>query len=145
MANTEMVIDSIRVELRDYRRAVILKDKAGDRYFHIWVGDYEADAIAAGLSKVNGSAFVHVFVYSIISKLGATLKYVLINKFIRANFHAKVFIERGSDVFEIDCRPSDAIVIALRASAPIFVTEEIVKTVWLTSSEIDKIFRVKKD
>ncbi len=147
MDNVEMVIDSVRVSLLNYQRAVILKEKAGERYLPMWVGAYEGDAISTGLLKVNASAsgpLVHDLVCSIISKLGAALKYVVVDKFIQETFRAKVFLEREGEDFEIDCRPSDASAIAIRESAPVYVTEEILKEVGLTLSEIHKITRSKE-
>ena len=147
MAEVEMVIDSVRAALINYQRAAVLKEKAGERYLPIWVGSYEADAISAGRMKLNSCAsgpLVHDFVCSVISKLGAALKCVVVYDFIQETFHAKVILERGGEAFEIDCRPSDAFATAIRACTPIYVTEEILEEVGLTLSEIDKIFRFKK-
>ena len=147
MAQVEMTVDSVRVALINYQRAVILKEKNEERYLPIWVGAYEADAIATGLLKINACAsgpLIHDFVCSVISKLGATLKYVVVDKFIQDTFHAKVFLEREGETLEIDCRPSDAFATAIRAGAPIYVTEKILKEAGLTLSEIDKITRSQK-
>jgi len=140
MGNIEMIIDSTRVALINYQRAVMLKEKDGERYLPMWVGGYEADAIATGLLKASASGpLTHDFICSIISKLGATLKYVLVHKLIQETFYAKAFLEREGKAIEIDCRPSDAFAVAVRAGAPIFVTEEILKEAGITVDELGKL------
>ena len=140
MANIEMVIDSVRVALINYQRAVILKEKDGERYLPMWIDVAQADAIATGLQKAYSSKpLTHDFICSIISNLGAELKYVVVDELTEETFHAKAFLEREGNVIEIDCRPSDAFATALRAEAPIFVTEEILKESGITTDEINKI------
>ena len=142
MARAEMVIDSVRVALINYQRAVILKEKAGERHLPMWVDGAQADAIATGLQEARSSKLLtHDFICSIISNLGAVLKYVIVDKLIDETFYAKAFLEREGKVIEIDCRPSDAFATAVRAEAPIFVTEEVLEKAGLTTGEIDKIDR----
>jgi len=79
MAKIEMVIDSVRVALIDYQRAVILKEKAGERYLPIWIDAAQGDALAIELQNVTVSeSLPHDFVLSIIKKLGAVLRYVIV-------------------------------------------------------------------
>jgi len=128
MEHVEMAIDSIRVALMNNKRALILKDKAGKRYLPMWVGEYEADAIATGLINArpgDSGPLVYDFICLMINKLGAVLKYVVIDKYVRETFSAKVFLEKEGEFLEIDCRPSDALATAIRACAPIYVTEKI--------------------
>ena len=126
MSEVEMVIDSINVALMDYRRAVILKEKGGERYLPMWVAADQADTILTRPSKVTPlEPLTHDFICSLIRKLGAVLKYVVVDELTRETFHAKAFLEREGNVIEVDCRPSDAFATAIRGNAPIFVTEEI--------------------
>jgi len=148
MAKVEMTVDSVGVALIDYQRAIILKGKNEERYLPIWVGAYEADAIETGLRKMNACSsgpLVHEFVCSVIGKLGATLKYVVVDRFMQDTFLAKIFLERAGETLKIDCRPSDAFATAIRAGAPIYITEKILKEVGLTLSELYKITRSKKE
>ncbi len=145
MAKTEMIIDSVRVSLINYQRAIILKEKGGERYLPMWIGATEVDAIATGLLKASASGpLTHEFICSIISKLGATLEYVLVYKLIQETFHAKAFLEREGKVIEIDCRPSDAFATAIRVDAPIFVAEEILTKSGVTVDDLGKLI-VRKE
>ncbi len=84
MAKIEMVIDSVRVALINYQRAVILKEKSGERYLPMWVDAVQADAIARSLKKSPASeTLTHDCVCSIISGLGPALKYVVVDELIR--------------------------------------------------------------
>ena len=95
MPNIEMIIHSISVALIDYRRAVILKEKNGDRYLPLWIGSTEADAIVIGLPKACTSVLLtHDFVCSIIKELGAILKYVILNTLTDDNYQAKTIGKR---------------------------------------------------
>ena len=146
MAKIEMVIDSVRVALIDYQRAVILKEKAGERHLPMWVDVAQADAIATGLQEARSSKpLTHDFICSIISNLGAALKYVVVDELVQETFHAKAFLEREGEVIEIDCRPSDAIATALRAEVPIFVTEEILIKAGVKVDELGKLDEGKEE
>ncbi len=95
MANTEMIIDSVRLAIMDYRRRVILKEKGGERYLAIWVADAGADAVAAALQKVH---FEEPYTWNTLgataSKLRARLKYVLVDQLVGETAHAKAFLEK---------------------------------------------------
>jgi bifunctional DNase/RNase len=112
----EMVIDSIRVSLMNYQRVVILKQRATDRYLPIWIGSPEADAIAVKLQDVSvPRPLTHDLMGSVISTLGATVNRVVVTDLSNDTFYAKLVLDLpdGAEV-EVDCRPSDAIAIAVR-------------------------------
>jgi len=145
MAKIEMVIDSVRLALINYQRAVILKENCSERYLPMWVGPAEAHAIATGLLKACApEPLTHDFICSIINHLGAVLKCVVIDELIEETFNAKAFLEREGKIIEIDCRPSDALAVAIRAEVPIFVTEEILKEIGVTTGEIKRITEPRK-
>jgi bifunctional DNase/RNase len=112
----EMVIDSIRVSLMNYQRVVILKERDTDRYLPIWIGSPEADAIAVKLQDVSvPRPLTHDLMGSVISTLGAVVDHVVVYDLANDTFFAKLVLnltEGGNK--EIDCRPSDAIAIAVR-------------------------------
>lgn len=138
MGNVEMIIHSIEVALIDYQRAVVLKEKNGERYLPMWVDAIQADAIVTGLSKVTSpEQLTHDFICSIIDTLGAVLKHVVVHKLVVDNYQARAILERDDKTIEIDCRPSDAVATAIRVNAPIFVTEEIIAKLGVTISELD--------
>jgi hypothetical protein len=78
----EMVIDSIRVSLMNYQRVVILKEKDANRYLPIWIGPAEADAIAVKLQNVElARPLTHDLLHSVITTLGASLNFIVVNDF----------------------------------------------------------------
>jgi bifunctional DNase/RNase len=133
MNKIEMYRDSLQVSLMNYQRTVILKEKDGKRVLVIFISADGAKAIKMLLQN-NPVApnLANDFIYDIINKLGATLKYVVVDKLVQETFYAKTVIDHGSENIEIDCRPSDAFAIALRAGVPIYVTEEILSKVGVT-------------
>ena len=122
----EMVIDSIRVSLMNYQRVVILKEKAAERYLPIWIGRAEADAIAV---KLQGATvprpLTHDLLYSIINALGATINFILLSDLKSDTFYAKIVFNADGGQMEVDCRPSDALALAVRAEVPIYVEEAV--------------------
>ena len=128
MANIEVVIDSIRVSLMNYQRVVILKEKEGARYLPIWIGPAEADAITVKTQGISLSRpLTHDFTCAAIDASGASLRSVIINKLENDCFYAKVVLQVNRGQKEIDCRPSDALAVAVRKGVPIFADEKVLK------------------
>jgi len=122
----EMVIDSIRVSLMNYQRVVILKEKLADRYLPIWIGPAEADAIAVKLQGVSvPRPLTHDLLYSIVDALGASVHSVIVNDLKNDTFYAKITLDVDGGQMEIDSRPSDALALAVRVEAPIYVEESV--------------------
>ena len=126
MAEIEMVFDSIRVSLMNYQRVVITKEKNGKRYIPIWIGPAEADAIAVKMQNVSlPRPLTHDFLYAIINGLKATVKRAVIISDLKNDcYYAKVVLSVDDEQIEIDCRPSDALALALRAGVPIFADDK---------------------
>jgi len=125
MAEIEMVIDSVRVSLMNYQRVVILKEKEGKRYLPCWVGPAEADAISVKMQGVSvPRPLTHDFVCAVIDNLKATVKHAIISDLKKDTFYAKVVLITDDERIEIDCRPSDALAVALRVGAPIFADDQ---------------------
>ena len=123
----EMSIDSIRVSLTNYQRVVILKVKESDRYLPIWIGATEADAIALKLQEVNvPRPMTHDLLGLIIASLGAKVNHILVSDLSDDTFYAKIILQHNGDHTEIDCRPSDAIALAVRTQAPIYVEDAVI-------------------
>ena len=128
MANVEMTIDSIRISLMNYQHVVILKEKETDRYLPIWVGPTEADAIAVKLQDVPiPRPLTHDFLCNIIEITGCKVKSTIISELDNDTFYSKLLIAAHDKSYEVDCRPSDGIAVAVRANAPIFAAEEVLK------------------
>ncbi len=122
----EMVIDSIRVSLMNYQRVVILKEKMADRYLPIWIGPNEADAIAVKLQGVNVQRpLTHDLLRSVIDTLGAKVNFITVNDLKNDTFFAKITLDVNGGQLEVDSRPSDALALAVRVEAPIYVDDSV--------------------
>jgi bifunctional DNase/RNase len=122
----EMTIDSIRVSLMNYQRVVILKEKLADRYLPIWIGPAEADAIAVKLQGVDvPRPLTHDLLRSVIDALGARVNSVVVSDLKNDTFYAKITLDVDGGQMEIDSRPSDALALAVRLEAPIYVDESV--------------------
>jgi len=118
----EMLIDSIRVSLMNYQRVVILKERMAERYLPI----AEADAIAVKLQDVNvPRPLTHDLLSSVIDNLGATVNSIVVNELKNDTFYAKIILNVDGGVIEVDSRPSDALALAVRVEAPIYVEETV--------------------
>lgn len=124
----ELVIDSIRVSLMNYQRVVILKVKDSDKYVPIWIGSSEADAIALKLQDVSvPRPLTHDLLNSVIVSLGATVEHIIVSDLNNDTFFAKIVLQFNGEKMEVDSRPSDAIALAVRTSAPIFAENSVVE------------------
>lgn len=122
----EVIIDSVRVSLMTQHRLVILKDQITDRYLPIWIGPFEADAITYELQEMpQQRPFTHDLIKSIIREMGGRVVQVLINDLRNDVFYARLVIDINGKQVDIDSRPSDAIAIAVRVKAPIYVAEHV--------------------
>ena len=122
----EMSIDSIRVSLMNYQRVVILKEKMGERYLPIWIGPAEADAIAVKLQGVEvARPLTHDLLASLIDALGARVESIIVSDLKEDAFYAKINLIVSGGRVEIDSRPSDALALAVRVGASIFVDEAV--------------------
>jgi len=124
----EMVIDSIRVSLMNYQRVVILKEKVSDRYLPIWIGPAEADAIAVKLQGVNvPRPLTHDLMNSMLDTLGARIESIAVTDLKNDTFYARIYININGSQLEVDSRPSDALALAVRVEAPIYVDDSVLE------------------
>ena len=129
----EVFVESIRVNMTNYKRVVMLKEKAGERYLPIWVGHFEADAIAIPMQNVPvNRPLTHDFAASAIASLGGTVTQAVVSELTDQTFFAKVVVDADGRQVEIDSRPSDAIAIAIRAKVPIYVEDAVMDTAGMT-------------
>jgi bifunctional DNase/RNase len=143
-AMLEMIIDSIRVSLMNYQRVVILKEKESERYLPIWIGSPEADAIAVKLQDLAvPRPLTHDLLGSVIGTLGASVEHILVSGLTNDTFYAKMFLstqKEGTErpnTLEIDCRPSDAIAMAVRTGVPIYVDEGVLDRAGIVMDQAD--------
>ena len=120
----EVVIDSIRISLISQHRIVMLRDVDGERQLPIWIGPCEAEAITIELQDVEiARPVTHDLLKNTITEMGGTVSHILISELRDQVFYARLFVDVSGDMLEIDCRPSDAIAVAVRAKVPVFVDE----------------------
>jgi len=107
---------------------VILKDVNGGSVLPIWVGIYEANAIALEIEKVTTPRpMTHDLIKNLLMGLETRVHKVVVNELRDDTFYAVIWLEREGQAISIDSRPSDALALALRVDCPIFVEDEVLK------------------
>lgn len=114
---------------------VVLKDVASETVMPIWVGIFEANAIAIEIEKVAAPRpMTHDLTRNLIRHLDACLERVVITELKDDTFHSVLWLKRGTEWMTVDARPSDAIALALRSDCPIYVSEQVMQTAKLNTS-----------
>jgi len=125
--HVEMRIKGLMLDPITNMPIVILSDLEGQRILPIWVGFFEANAIALQMENVTTPRpMTHDLLKNVICGLNASVKKIVVNNLWDNTFYALVFIEIGGETMAIDSRPSDAIALALRMKSPIYVEEEVI-------------------
>ncbi|MDX6655093.1 MAG: uncharacterized protein QOH18_2500 [Solirubrobacterales bacterium] len=134
----EMVVESVRVHMLSSRHVVILKETDHDRYLPIWIGPWEASAIAMKLQGLTPDRpLTHDLFASALEGLGVRVDRVVISTLAEETYHARLHLERDGHVFEIDSRPSDALALAVRTGGRIFASELVLEQAALGAGEGD--------
>src|SRR5881396_241109 len=108
---------------------VILKDANSDTVLPIWVGVYEANAIALEIEKVSTPRpMTHDLIKNVLAGLDAHVHKIVVTELKEDTFYAVIWMEREGRIISVDSRPSDALALALRVDCPIFVEDEVLKT-----------------
>ena len=124
----EMKVEGLTLDPLTNMPIIILKDLAGDKALPIWVGYFEANAIALEIEKINTPRpMTHDLLNNIISSLQAKVKHILVTDLKDNTFFAEISVIQNGGDMTIDCRPSDAIALALRSKSPIFVEEKVIE------------------
>ena len=122
----EVVIDSVRVSLTNQQRIVILKEMNEERYLPIWIGPYEAEAITIALQEVEiARPQTHDLIKNVIHTLNARLVRIEITMLKDDVYFANLVLETSGEELRIDCRPSDAVAMAVRCHVSILVVKEV--------------------
>ena len=122
----EAVVESVRVSLMSQHRVVILKEVSGERHLPIWIGPFEAEAIAIGLQGISSTRpLPYDLLKNIIADLGGRISRIEVTDLTSDIFYAKIIIEVNGRQVPIDSRPSDAIALGVRAKVPILVAESV--------------------
>lgn len=122
----EVIVDRVQVSLMSQHRLVVLKELQEDRYLPIWIGAFEAEAITLELQDMmRERPLTHDLLKATIMEMGGKVRHIYINNLSKDIFYARINIDVDGKTIDVDSRPSDAIALAVRLKAPIFVDEEV--------------------
>ena len=140
MMEIEMKIRGLMMDPVTNMPIVILKDTGGDSVLPIWVGIYEANAIALEIEKVTTPRpMTHDLIKNLLTGLDTQVHKVVVTELRDDTFFAVIWLERDGHIVSIDSRPSDALALALRVDCPIFVEDEVLKSSKLASQVSDRV------
>jgi len=119
---------------------VILKDVCSGHVLPIWVGIYEANAIALEIEKVSTPRpMTHDLIKTLLVGLDAGIQKVVVSELKDDTFFAVIWVHRNGELISVDSRPSDALALALRLDCPIFVDDSVLKSSKLVSNVAEKV------
>lgn len=119
-------VDSIRFSLLTQQRVVVLREINSRRYVTIWIGPFEADAIALGVQGHEPPRpMTHDLLLAAITTLNSRIREVVVNDFHDSTFFARIHLDQQGRMLELDSRSSDAIALAVRADVPIYVAKHV--------------------
>ena len=125
----EMTIKGLMIDPITNMPIVILKDKEGERVLPIWVGVFEANAIALQIENISTPRpMTHDLIRNILSEIEADVQRIVVCELRENTFYAMIYLDREGETIAIDARPSDAIALALRTKSPIFVEDDVVES-----------------
>jgi uncharacterized protein len=136
----EMKIRGLTMDPVTQMPIVVLKDVNGNTVLPIWVGIFEANAIALEIEKVSTPRpMTHDLLKTLLMGLEAGVRKVVVSDLKDDTFYALIWLERGGELISIDSRPSDALALALRLDCPIYVEDTVLKTSKLTNTVNEKV------
>ncbi len=125
----EMKVEGLTLDPLTNMPIIILKDLEGVKSLPIWVGFFEANAIALEIEKITTPRpMTHDLIKNLVTIMKAEIKHILVSELKDNTFYAVISLQIGDSTLTVDARPSDAIAIALRAKAPIFVNESVIES-----------------
>ncbi|SPE28934.1 conserved hypothetical protein [Candidatus Sulfopaludibacter sp. SbA3] len=135
----EMKIRGLMMDPVTNMPIVILKDIGGNTVLPIWVGVYEANAIALEIEKVSTPRpMTHDLIKSLLMGLNTALRKVVVSELKDDTFYAVIWLDRDGELISVDSRPSDALALALRLDCPIYVEEAVLKSSSKAATTADK-------
>jgi bifunctional DNase/RNase len=136
----EMKIRGLMMDPVTNMPIVILRESDSETVLPIWVGVYEANAIALEIEKVaTPRPMTHDLLKNLLIGLETSVRKVVVTELKDDTFYAVIWLERGGEIISIDSRPSDALALALRMDCPIYVEEEVLKTSKLATAASDRV------
>src|SRR4030043_705564 len=138
----EMKIKGLMLDPLSNMPIIILVDTKGERALPIWVGFFEANAIALQMENIpTPRPMTHDLLKNVLYGLDARVKKILVNDLQDNTFYALIFVEVNGKIYTFDSRPSDAIALALRLRTPIYVEEEVIykaKSIEINKEAVDQ-------
>lgn len=136
----EMKIRGLMMDPITNMPIVVLKESSGSNVLPIWVGVYEANAIALEIEKVvTPRPMTHDLLKNVLVGLDTHVQRIVVTCIKDDTFYAVIWLERGGTMISIDSRPSDALALALRIDCPIFVEDEVLKNSKSQANNQDRI------
>ncbi len=124
----EMKVEGLTLDPLTNMPIIILKDATGSKALPIWVGYFEANAIALEIEKITTPRpMTHDLIRNLIQTMQAKINHILVNELKDNTFYAVISLVYGGNTVNIDSRPSDAIALALRTKSPIYVEEKVIE------------------
>ena len=126
----EVKVVNVAIDANSKMPVIVLKEKTGEKTLPIWIGLFEAQAIALALENVKPPRpLTHDLAKSLIEKLKGKVDRVVISDLRNNTFYAQILIKKNGESIKVDSRPSDAIALALRLNVPIFIDEIVLDKV----------------
>jgi len=136
----EMKVRGLALDPVSNMPIIILRDEEDKRSLPIWVGIFEANAIALELEKIaTPRPMTHDLIKSLLLGLNTGLRKVVVSELKDDTFYAVIWLDRDGELISVDSRPSDALALALRLDCPIYVEETVLKSSKLAASVSDKV------
>ncbi len=140
MAEVEMKIRGLMMDPVTNMPIVVLKDLGGNAVLPIWVGIYEANAIALEIEKVTTPRpMTHDLIKILLLGMNTSMRKVVVSDLKDDTFYAVIWLERDGQLMSVDSRPSDALALALRLDCPIFVDDSVLKSSKMASTVTDRV------
>lgn len=134
----EMFVGGLVLDPNTQAPVVVLKDEKGEVHLPIWIGIAEATSIASAIKELDmARPLTHDLMYDVLGDLGVRIERMVITELKDSTYYAELVLSFGDKALIFDARPSDAIAMALRASAPIYVAPRVIEQAQMAFSSED--------
>jgi uncharacterized protein len=141
----ELTLVGVRIELQSQTQIVLLKEREGERFLPIWIGNVEATAIAFALQGVTTQRpLTHDLMKNLLDELVVAVERVVITELKEGTFYATIELQQNGTRYSVSSRPSDAIALAVRSNTPIFAEETVLNEASILIKSDDEEREVEK-
>jgi uncharacterized protein len=136
----EMFVGGLVIDPATQAPIVVLKDETGEYTLPIWIGIPEATSIASAIKQVAmARPLTHDLFFDLLLEVGVTVQRIVITELRESTYFAELILGQGDRIVVLDARPSDAIAMALRASAPIYVAQSVLEQAKVAFGGVDPL------